>query len=96
MAADIRKECRLDAAISDDNDSDGPSPEKQNEDGLFSLTWTRLSKSAESGTFRHVEAAEIHGSLEITVPYVIFWGPYQGGEVSKVLTASFMQKSVFK
>jgi hypothetical protein len=78
MPADIWKECGLDASIPDD-DSDGPSPEKQNEDGLFSLTWTRLSKDAESGTFQHVEAAEIHGTLEITVPYVMFRGPYQGG-----------------
>jgi hypothetical protein len=96
MPADIRKECGLDTAISDDDDSDGPSPERQNEDGLFSLTWTRLSKATEGGTFQHVEAAEIHGILEITVPYVMFRGPYQGGEVSKVLTASFMSKAVFK
>jgi hypothetical protein len=95
MPAEIRKECGLDTVISD-GESDGPTPEKQNDEGLFSLTWTRLSKVADCGTFQHVEATEIHGTLEVTVPHVMFRGPFHGEEVAKVLSVAFMSKAVFK
>jgi hypothetical protein len=83
--ADLLREFNLDSRNSDNSDCAPAEITPKIEP--FSLNWTRVSKLHARGTFQHVPAAEVHGMLQITVPYVLFRGSHHGSELSKVLTA---------
>jgi hypothetical protein len=88
LPADLIRECNLDSRNSDE--SDCAPAEITPKIKSFSLNWIRVSKLHARGTFQHVPAAEVHGMLQITVPYVLFRGPHHGSELAKVLTEEFI------
>jgi hypothetical protein len=87
-AADILAECDLDAAPS--QGSTGTTPAS----GVFSITWNTVSKLYSRSTFQHIEATAVHGTLHITVPFVLFRGSHHGTEVAQILTDDFVATAV--
>lgn len=94
LPAEIVKECELDARNADD--SDCASVELTQESEVFALKWTRVSKLHARGTFQHGEAMEVHGTLQVTVPYVLFRGAHHGAELAKALTDDFIASAMPK